>query len=1159
MKKKCNPTGLFPDRQKLIRYMKLTIFFVLVCLMSVSAASYSQNTRLNLKVENASITDFFTKIEDVSKFYFFFKNDAIDLSKKVTLDVKDQTIDRILDMVLNGTDLKYKIVDRYIVISNDMERDGNMFLQQDKKFTVKGVVKAQSGEPIPGVTVAVKGTTVGTITDANGGYTLNVPNGNSTISFSFVGLKSQEVPITNRPTINVTLEEESIGLEEVVAVGYGTMKKSDLTGSVSSVKSTQMENEKPQVLQDMLRGNIAGLQVGFSTDAKGGGDMEIRGDNTLKASSAPLIVLDGVIYQGGMEDINPNDIESIDVLKDASSSAVYGARSANGVIIVTTKKGKQGKPVINVNSSIGLATMATVEDVYGPNEFIDWRTKVMQSLNYYSTTNANKLYKFVNPAKLPSDVTETMWRDGATGDLTDVWLSRLGFLAMEVANYKAGKTVDWSDMVFQNGFRQDHNVSLSGQKDEITYYFSLGYNNNEGIVVGDGFSAIRSRINLDAKVTDWLSVGVNTQFANRDESKRNRYNSDGSLKDPTIQADWGTRVNNSPWGSLYKDDGVTLRLSPVDDTGRGAKHSLYDMTFQSRRQFYNTLNTTLYAKIKLPFNISYQLNFAPRFEWYEFMNHQSSKHEEWGKFGGQAKREQSKTYSWQIDNLIKWNKTLNQIHKFDVTLLINAEKLQSWQNDMSAQGFQPTDALGFHRMQSGTGTTYSINSNDEYETANALMARVFYSLKDRYMLTLTMRRDGFSAFGENHPYGYFPSAALGWVFTEEKFAKNDILTYGKFRFSWGSNGNRAIGRYDGLSNMTTGKYPYQTLTGTIYEGTQLYVDRMANPNLKWEQTESYNFGIDYSILNGLFDGSVDYYTASTKDLLIDRKLPDFLGFSSVATNLGKVNNHGFEFVVNSRVIKRENFTWNVNVNFTMNRNEIKRLYGDMVDITDKDGKVIGQKESDDSSNGWFIGKAIDIIWQPKILGVWQKGEETQAARYGQYPGDFKLQDVNDDGKINDLDKQFLGYKQPRFRWNMRHDFTIFKNFEASFMLYSYWGHKGTMNSAKNRDGGFPDRTNSYKIKFWTPETPYNDYARIYSNEGGAVFDVWRDRSFIRLDNISLSYNVPSNLLHRAQIKNMKVFTTIRNVGWWAPKWDFWDPENSGPNPRYYTIGVNLTL
>ncbi|MBA4410519.1 MAG: TonB-dependent receptor [Bacteroidota bacterium] len=1033
-------------------------------------------------------------------------------------------------------------------------QDNSTPLTQEQKFSVKGTVKSQSGEPIPGVTIAVKGTSTGTISDGNGNYTLSVPSGASTLVFSFVGLKTQEIAVNNRTSINVVLEEETIGLEEVVAVGYGTMKKSDLTGSVASVKSSQVENEQPQALQDMLRGNIAGLQVGFATDAKGGGNLEVRGDNTLKASSNPLVVLDGVIYQGGLEDINPNDIESIDVLKDASSAAVYGARSANGVILVTTKKGKQGKPIINVNTSFGLATMATVMDVYQPYEFLSWRTKVMQSLNYYNAATNTKLYKFVDPGKLPDGVTETMWRDGSAGELTDVWLARIGLLPVEIANYKAGKSVDWTDMVFQNGLRQDHNLSLSGKKDEVTYYMSLGYNNNEGIIVGDAFTTIRSRLSLDAKVTDWLTVGINTQFSNRDESKRNR----SGNPDPTIQADWGLRVNDSPWGSVFKDNSTVWRISPVDDLGRGAKHPLYDMTFQTRRQFYNTLNTTLYATVKLPFNISYQVNFAPRYEWYEFMNHQSTKHEDWALFGGQAKRLQTKTYSWQIDNLIKWNQTFNKIHKFDVTLLVNAEKLQSWSNYMSAQNFQPTDALEYHRMQAGTGTTFQITSNDEYETANALMGRVFYSLKDRYMLTMTLRRDGFSAFGQNHPYGIFPSAALGWVITEESFAKNDFMTYGKLRFSWGSNGNRAIGRYDGLSDMSTGKYPYQTLSGTVYEGTQLFVNRMANPDLKWEQTESFNFGLDFSILNGKFDGSLDYYTATTKDVLVDRALPDILGFSSVASNLGQVNNHGFEIVLNSRIMKRENFTWNANVNFTLNRNKIVSLYGDLVDVKDASGNVIGQKEPDDYTNGWFIGKAIDIIWQPKIAGVWQIGEEAEATKYGQFPGDFKLEDVNADGKINNLDNQFLGNREPRFRWNMRQEFTIFKNFEASFMLYSYWGHKTTMNSAKNRDG-FPERINSYVIPFWTPETPYNDYARIYSAQGGAVFDVWRDRSFIRLDNISVSYNVPSSLLQRAQINNLKVFTTIRNVGWWAPTWNFWDPENSGPNPRYYTIGVNLTL
>lgn len=1006
-----------------------------------------------------------------------------------------------------------------------------------------GTVTDPANLPMPGVTVVVKGTTVGTVTGTDGKFSLSVPENSTILVFSFIGMKSQEVAITGTQ-YNISLVPDVIGLEEVVAIGYGTMRRSDLTGSVASISADRFENERPQAVQDMLRSNIAGLEVGFSTSAKGGGSLRIRGDNSLTASTTPLIVLDGVIYQGGIEDINPNDIESIDILKDASSASVYGARSANGVIIVTTKKGKKGKPVINVNSSVGMATMATMQDVYAPYEFINWRTDVLKSLNYYNAATNQKLYKFDDPSKLPSGVTEAMWRDGSAGDLTDIWLARLGLLPVERNNYREGKYVDWADMVFQNGMRQDHNISLSGRGEDVSFYMSVGYNNNEGVIVGDQFSTIRSRFNLDAKVSEWLSVGINTQFANRDESN--------------INAEWERIINNSPWGSIYNDDGVTLRISPVDDLGRGARHPLYDKIFQNRLYTINTLNNILYAQIKLPYNISYQVNFTPRFTWTDYLNHWSAKHDEWKLFGGRARREQTRSYSWQVDNLIKWNKVFNSIHKFDVTLLANAEKFQYWSNWMQAEKFDPTDALGYHRIQAGAGTSFQLNSNDEYETANALMGRLFYSLKDRYMVTFTYRRDGFSAFGQNNPYGYFPSAALAWSFTEEEFVKNNFLTYGKLRLSWGAVGNRSIGRYAALSDMATGKYPYQSLTGSVFEGSQLYVNRMENTNLKWEQANSINIGLDFSILNGLFDGSVEYYIANTVDVLVNRRLPDILGFDYVTDNLGKIKNYGFEVVLNSRIINNPGFKWNMNVNFAINRNEIVSLYGNMIDVLDDKGNVIGQREADDFTNGWFIGKSKDVIWQPKILGVWQIGEETKAARYGQFPGDFKLEDVNDDGRINNLDNQFLGYREPRMRWNMRHEFSFLKNFEASFMLYSYWGHMTTFNAAKNREN-FPERVNSYKYPYWTPGTPHNDFARIYSAQGGAVFDVWRDRSFIRLDNISMGYNVPNALLSKARVQNLKVFGTIRNVGWWAPKWEFWDPENSGPNPRYFTVGVNLTL
>lgn len=1010
--------------------------------------------------------------------------------------------------------------------------------------TLTGTVTDETKNPIPGVSVVVKGTTIGTLTDAAGKFQLVVPATGKSLLFSFIGMNYKEVQIANQTSYDVTMTVEVTGLDEVVVIGYGTAKKKDLTGSISSVKVTRVENEKPKSVQDLLRGNIAGLEVGFSTAAKAGGNLEIRGVNSLKTSSYPLIVVDGVIYQGALEDINPNDIESVDVLKDASSAAVFGARASNGVIMITIKKGQQGKPLINFNTSVGLATMAKRAYVYTADEFINWRSDLMKSSNYYNPAVNTKLYIFDNPNKLPDGVTMTQWMDGKTGDATDIWLARLAFQYMEIANYKAGTPVDWSDMVFQNGLTQDHNLSVSGKKDEVTYYWSMGYNNNEGIIVGDQFKTLRSRLNLDAKINDWLTVGVNSQFANRDESN--------------INAAWGNIVYNSPWGSIYKDDGVTLRLSPTDNQQRGPRHPLYDKNFQTRSQTYNTFINSLYANVKLPFGITYQATFAPRFEWYQYLNSQSSLHEEWGKFGGQADRRQSNIYSWQLDNLIKWSRTFNAIHQVDVTLLANAEKYQSWSNNMSTQGFSPTDALGYHNMTAGKSTSNIISSDDQYSTGDALMARLFYSLKSRYMLTLSVRRDGYSAFGLQNPRGTFPSAALGWVFTDESFLKNDILTYGKLRLSWGENGNREVGRYVALSDMSIGKYSYKTISGTAYESNQLFVNRMANPNLKWEKARSINIGLDYTILNGMFDGSVEYYTMTTLDLLVDRSLPKILGFASVTSNLGEVANTGLELNLNSRVMNRENLKWKISFNFSTNRNEIVHLYGDKVDVKDASGNVIGQKEADDINNNWFIGHPIGQIWQPKILGVWQIGQEADAAVFGQFPGDFHLYDADGNGKINQSDYQYQGQTTPLFRWNMRQEFNVYKNFDFSFNMYSYWGNKGIFDAAKNRSG-YPDSNNAYKSEYWTPQNPTNDFARNYSSEGGAVFNVWRKKSFIRLDNLTLAYNVPGILLNRFNISNLKLIGTIRNVGYWAPEWNFWDPENSGPNPRYFTFAINVTL
>ncbi|MFT4155838.1 SusC/RagA family TonB-linked outer membrane protein [Parafilimonas sp.] len=1012
---------------------------------------------------------------------------------------------------------------------------------------VKGaVISKDSTKPLAGVTVTVEGNAKwGVVTSDDGSFIIkNVPASGSLV-FSFVGYKTQTVAVNGQTTINVALDPEGSALDEVVVIGYGTARKKDLTGAIASVNVTKLENENRTSVQDALRANVPGLTVGVVSTAKPGGSLQVRGTNTLSAGTSPLIVLDGVIYYGALADINPADIASVDVLKDASAAAVYGAKSASGVIMVNTKKGKAGKPTINFSSNLALATMGVNQPVYQGQDFVNWRVDVENSIHSFN----EEPYQFNDPRTLPSDISVDDWLayDASSGDPVTVWLTRLNFQAVEQKNYLAGTPTNWYNMMFQNALQQNYTLSVSGGSDKFNYYWSGGYLNNKGIIVGDKYSTIQSRLKLETQVTKFLTVGINTQFAARDES--------------SVPVSWSLIVNNTPYGSFYNDDSTDFRYCPNDDPGAGGRNPFIATTYTSRLKRYYTLNTIAYGKVNLPFGIKYTVNFAPEFEFYNYFNGNSSKNPDYTLIGGEGERNNHEVYQWQIDNILSWSRDFNKYHHVDVTLLANSEKYQYWSNDMVGTGFDPSDVLSYHNMSAAL--TQSISSDDEYSTGAALMARVFYSYKDRYMLTLSMRRDGYSAFGQKYPWANFPAAAFGWVFTQEPFFKAPWLNYGKLRLSYGINGNRDIGRYSAISNLATGKYLEVAPDGTTTVVSQLYVTRMANEDLKWEQTAAFNIGLDFSILNGVLGGSIDVYKGKTTNLLVDRALPDVVGFSEVESNIGEVDNKGLEINLNSTNISTNNFSWRTSFNFSLNRNKIAHLYGTMEDVTDADGNVTGQREADDITNGWFIGRPIDAVWDLKVQGVYQSDDKDAAATYGQSPGDFKLQDVNSDGQYTNDDRQFLGQTKPRYQWSLRNSFTLFKDFELSALIYSSWGYMAAFNQAKNK-GGFPDRTNGYVYPHWTPEHPTNDFARIYSSDGSASYNVYRNRNFIRLDNVALAYIVPPALLKKASIQGLKFYFSVKNAAVYAPDWEYWDPEwdpnvGAGPTPRTYTFGLNLTL
>ena len=1012
-----------------------------------------------------------------------------------------------------------------------------------QQSVVTGNIKdGSTGEQMPGVNIVVKGTSVGTLTDTEGKYSLNVPTADAILVYSFIGYTSSEIPRGGRNVIDVLLAPEVTGLDEVVVIGYGTAKKSDLTGSIAQIKADDLKNYSPSNVSDLLRTSIPGLNVGYSTSAKGNSSILIRGETTLTAGSSPLIVLDGMIYNGDLADINPDDIDKMDIMKDASSAAVYGSRATNGVIAITTKRGLSDKPTINFSSTIGLATAANRVSPYDAAGFIQWRSDMFKSV-FSATVPREPWSPFDDPRTIdPQYLDEWLAYHSTTeGNMVDAWLAGMRLTGVEVANYKAGNVIDWEDIIYKNGKRQDYNISLSGKQKEFTYYWSLGYMKNEALTRGDEFSTIRSRINLEGNATKFLKVGLNANFSYRDES--------------SVPASNSQYMNLTPYSSYLDEDSTTLRLYPNDDIQ--ASHPLLEPTYRERENQYYILAPKIFSVLTLPFGITYTMNFSTKIDFQHNYVHNSSKHPAWGLYGGSATRENDLRREWQVDNILNWARTLNDIHRIDVTLLANAEKVMMNSDGMDNRSFSPNDILGYHDMS--TGTLPELGSNDQVQTSDALMARLNYGFKNRYLLTTSIRRDGSSLFGYSNPRANFPAVALGWVASEENFFNVEFINYLKIRASWGVNGNRSITNYAALSRINTGKSINADQSGSAYPITTLNITTMENRNLRWERTQTVNIGIDFSLFKDVIKGSVEAYRMSTFDVLVNRELPTITGFNRVYANLGEVNNRGIEFTLNTMNMRKSNFEWRTNLIFAMNRNKIVSITGEKVDVLDEDGNVISKKEPDDKTNNWFIGYAKDVVWDYKILGTWKVRQEAEAAAWNQAPGDFRILDVNSDGLLTDEDKDFQGYRTPRFTWTMTNTFSLYKNIEASFVLYSLWGQKSVYDLAKH-DNHIEDRRNSWDIPYWTPENQSDTYARLRSAPAsGIVYNSWFDRSYIRLENIAVAYRVPAGIMIGRIIHDLKVSFNIRNAGVWAPNWKFGDPEDGTRAQRIFSFGLNMTI
>jgi TonB-linked SusC/RagA family outer membrane protein len=1014
--------------------------------------------------------------------------------------------------------------------------------------TISGTVTDNNGEPIPGATVSIPGTSIGTATDLDGNYTLTVPD-NSSVVFSFIGFESKTIEVSNQSTIDVQLTMSTQALDEVVVVGYGTQKKKDLTGAVINVQAEQVEKYKPTSVSEILRSTVPGLSVGYATDARGVADFNVRGDASIKADAGdernanqPLIVLDGVIFRGDLAEINPNTIESVDVLKDASAAAVYGSQATNGVVIFTTKKGEYGKPQITFSSRVGLITGARRQQTYQGEEVLDWLTDMNETITNTITEPWTRFRDYYSLDPQYQD--DWLAANGIPGetDPNAINLARVnnfGFWDQEIENFQNGVTYDWQDFLFHTGIRQDYDVSVSGRNERVSYYYSLGYSDRESVQLGESFQTITSRLNLDVNLAEFFTIGANAQFTYQDEGQEPIGNGGYRVYS----------VYDQPW-----ENGMPRTRENLTDQAAGSNISnpYQEPSWNTRSYTRFMINPTLFASIDLPGGFNIRTDYTPRFDVRKRFDLDERGNPQ--RAVDAAERRYNDYFSWQSNTILNWNKEFGE-HRINFTGLYNTERNQSWETRAMTNNFSPTAALGFRAMDLGLNPTMS--SYDEVNSRTGLMGRINYAYGDKYNFSASIRRDGYSRFGLDNLYGNFPSLSAAWTISNEDFMQNmSTLNYLKLRLSYGVNGNSSgLQDYNAYARLRS--RVFLNYDGGYVPTPYTEINRIANPLLSWERTGSFNVGVDFGLFGDRLSGTFDIYQSETRDLLLDQKLPELTGFGSVLTNIGNLQNRGFDLGLNSINVSTPDFVWTSVFNVTYQINEITTLGNEPIEMTDGEGNI-EMREPDDLQNGWFIGQNKDVIWDWELDGVYQLGEEAEAAQYGLFPGDFRFVDQDGDGDIDIDDRVFLGLTNNPWYMTFRNDME-YKGFDLGIVFLAKLGYKGGTQEPFNNSQQYIKNKNWYTIPYWTPLNGENNFARINSiNLGGG--NVWLNRDYVRLQNVSVGYSVPPSLLEKINGTRLRLALNIENAAVFTP-WhrSLGDPESAREMPRTYSFSLDFTF
>lgn len=1098
-----------------------SVFLILISFLSTAQFTYAQNQRIQLTGNDITLRNAFDQIKKQTNLSVAYEVKLIDTNRKVTGSCRNGSLNEIMTCLLKGTGCTFSINASHVIITASVQEQG-------EKKNVSGRVTDDLGEAVIGANIKVKDGAVGTITDVDGNFTISVPE-NATLQVSYIGYTTQEVNVNNKSSLKITLQEDSELLEEVVVIGYGTVKRKDFTGSVSSVK---LENSPVAQVPNLnalesLKGNVSGLNVGASNSAGASPDLQIRGQNSINGSNDPLVVLDGVVYLGSIRDINPNDIATIDVLKDATSAAAYGSRSANGVVAITTKKGTSDKPVITFNANVAAQTWQN-------------RPEIMDAEQWFASVNSRNGYE-----------------EGATN-----WMKK-----GQLMNRERGRSTDWLDVASRTGFVQDYQVAISGAAPKVNYYLSTSYSDNKGIIVGDNFDRISLLGKVKTNITSWLEVGVDAAYSRSDYSGN--------------AANLQEAYYMSPYGVEYRDE--EKKLIEKYPTSLSHGHPLWGVDDDTRTNsdIRNNYRMGANVLVKIPWikGLTYRFNYMSNWEQSTTKNFVTERaavlegeYDDASRYSPAAyesflskangKVSSTKITSYVLDNIVNYANTFGK-HSVDVTLvatrdLRTSQLVESSGSDFAANG---NTALGINGLNKAT--TQIVNMKNNRRANIGYMARGSYSFDDKYFLTGSFRRDGASVFGANNKWANFGAVGLAWRISKENFLKEfDPLNDLKLKISWGQNGNQGIDPYATLSTIKNGqsgeiRYEFGNTKDKIFYG--LFQDALGNSNLGWESTESYNFGFESSWFNNRLGVDLDVYKSKTTDQLFTRNIPVMSGFKTIKTSMGQVNNVGIEATIRSVNIQNKDWNWSTSFTFWKNMNKLIKLYGEDLD---GDGR-----EDDDISSSLFIGKSLSAVYGYKQIGIVQEEDQEYMKLTGAKPGAPKYEDIDGTPGISASDRQILGYGKENFKLNMSNTVS-FKNLELYVMITGTFGGnnyflKANQGAYMTTTGRFDD--NGLYINHWTPENRSNEYPSInFSGDGGRFLGL-QNRGFIRVQDVTLSYTFHQPWMEKALIRSMKVFCTAKNLLTFT-NWEGGDPETGAvvrdkvyPVPSTYSIGANISF